>query len=337
MSAQKQPTPELFFDYIWGYQRTGALVAAIELDLFTAVGEGAETPAELAPRMKASERGLRILCDYLAVAGFLAKQNGRYRLTPDSATFLDRRSPACIAPAATFLTTTMLREAFSDVAAAVRKGGTVVGEEGTVAPEHPVWVEFARAMAPLAAMGAELTAALLQAKSAGAWKILDIAAGHGLYGITFAKHNRQATVTAVDWPNVLALAEKNARAAGVADRWSKLPGSAFEVEFGTGNDLVLITNFVHHFDVPTCEKFLRRVHAALKPGGRAVTLEFIPNPDRISPARAAQFSLIMLATTPSGDAYTFAELDTMARNAGFARSEFHALPPTDESVVVSFK
>ncbi|MGH9777640.1 MAG: class I SAM-dependent methyltransferase, partial [Candidatus Acidiferrales bacterium] len=137
--------------------------------------------------------------------------------------------------------------------------------------------------------------------------------------------------------NVLALAEENARAAGVAGRWQKRPGSAFEVEFGAGYDLVLITNFVHHFDPPTCEKFLQRVHAALKPGGRAVTLEFVPNDDRVSPPRAAQFSLVMLATTPSGDAYTFAELEAMARNAGFARSELHPLPPTDQSVVLSYK
>lgn len=338
MSAEKlQPRPELFFEYIWGYQRTGALKAAIELDLFTAIGEGAETPADLAKRVKASERGTRILCDYLAVAGFLTKQDGCYRLTPDSAAFLDRRSPACIGSTAAFLTSPLLREAFADVAAAVRKGGTVVGEEGTVAPEHPVWVEFARAMAPLAAMSAELIAELLQARSGGAWKVLDIAAGHGLYGITLARHNPKATVTAVDWPNVLSLAEENARAAGVADRWSKLPGSAFEVEFGEGYDLVLVTNFLHHFDPPSCEKFLQRVQAALKPGGRALTLEFVPNEDRVSPPRAAQFSLVMLCSTPSGDAYTFAELETMYRNAGFARSELHPLPPTDQSVVLSYK
>ncbi|MGH9787562.1 MAG: methyltransferase domain-containing protein [Candidatus Acidiferrales bacterium] len=338
MPAEKQQLrPDLFFEFVWGYQRTGALKAAIELDLFTAIGEGAETPADLAKQVKASERGTRILCDYLAVAGFLTKQKGRYRLTPDSATFLDRRSPACIGSTAAFLTSPMLREAFADVAAAVRKGGTVLGEEGTVAPEHPVWVEFARAMAPLAAMSAELISKLLKAESAGEWKVLDIAAGHGLYGITLARHNPKATVTAVDWPNVLALAEENARAAGVADRWTRRPGSAFAVEFGAGYDLVLVTNFLHHFDPPTCEKFLRRVHASLKPGGLAVTLEFVPNPDRVSPARAAQFSLIMLCSTPSGDAYTFAELEAMARNAGFARSQLHPLPPTDQSVVLSYR
>ena len=90
-------------------------------------------------------------------------------------------------------------------------------------------------------------------------------------------------------------------------------------------------------DPPTCTKFLRKVHTALKPGGRAAILEFVPNPDRVTPPTAAAFSLIMLAFTPSGDAYTFRELESMAREAGFSRVE---LSPTDvgvEQLVVAQK
>ncbi len=336
MSSQ-QPTPQLFFETVWGYQRTAALRAAVELDLFTAVGEGAATAKVLAERCQASERGVRILCDYLATLGFLTKQDGLYGLTPDSAAFLDRRSPAYLGTTVKFLTTPVLLEGFQTLTEAVRSGGTALKQEGTTAPEHPVWVEFARAMAPLAAMAAPGVAQRLNSQAAGPWKVLDIAAGHGLYGITLAKHNPKTEVVAVDWPSVLEVAEENARAAGVADRWRMCPGSAFAADFGEGYDVALLTNILHHFDPPTCEKLLRRVHAALKPSGRAVTLEFIPNPDRISPPRPAQFSLIMLSNTPSGDAYTFAELEQMCRNAGFTRSEFHPLPPTDQSVVISYK
>jgi hypothetical protein len=99
---------------------------------------------------------------------------------------------------------------------------------------------------------------------------------------------------------------------------------------------VLLTNFLHHFDPPTCEKLLRKVHAALKPGGKAVTLEFVPNEDRVSPPAAAAFSLMMLGSTAAGDAYTFSEFDTMFRNAGFSGSQIHALPGP-EKVIVSQK
>ena len=144
-------------------------------------------------------------------------------------------------------------------------------------------------------------------------------------------------VTAVDWSNVLEVAKENAEAAGVSDRYHTRPGSAFDVDYGTDYDIVLLTNFLHHFDVPTCESLLRKVRAALGDGGRAVTLEFVPNDDRVTPPQAAAFSMMMLGVTPSGDAYTFAELDQMFRNAGFARNELHELPPTIQRVVISHK
>lgn len=333
----QEPSPALFFETVNAYQRTEALKAAIELDLFTAIGEGATTAQALAPRCEASERGLRILCDYLVVIGFLTKDGNRYGLTPDSATFLDRRSRAYLGTAVKFLNSPLLTQGFKDVAGAVRKGGTAVSDEGIMAPEHLVWVEFARAMAPMMALSAALIARLLGAEAAQHWKVLDIAAGHGLFGITLAKHNPKAEIVALDWPNVLDVAKENAQTAGVASRFSTIPGSAFEVEYGGGYDLVLVTNFLHHFDPPTCEKLLRKVHAALAAGGRAVTLEFVPNDDRVSPPVPATFSLMMLGTVPAGDAYTFAEFERMFRNAGFTSSELHPLPPTFQHAIISHK
>jgi ubiquinone/menaquinone biosynthesis C-methylase UbiE len=208
---------------------------------------------------------------------------------------------------------------------------------GTIAPENPVWVKFARGMAPMMALPAELLARLVDQTADRKLKILDIAAGHGLYGIAFARNNPQASVVALDWPNVLEVAKENARNAGVADRYSTIEGSAFDVDLGTGYDLILLTNFLHHFDAPTNEKLLRKVHEALTDGGRAITLEFVPNEDRISPPDAAAFSVMMLGGTPAGDAYTFPELQRMFTNAGFAHSELHQLPPSIEQVVISQK
>jgi ubiquinone/menaquinone biosynthesis C-methylase UbiE len=328
-----QPSPELIFDTLNAYQRSAALRGAIELDLFTAIGEGAVTARDLAGKLKVSERGARILCDYLVVIGLLTKQGGRYGLTPDSAVFLDRRSPACVGSAVTFLNSPMLTGYFRDIAAVVRKGGAVQSAEGTMAADDPIWVEFARAMGPMMVMPAEFIADLV---GAGSGKVLDIAAGHGVFGISIARRNPKARIVALDWPAVLEVAKENAQQAGVANRYETLPGSAFDTDYGSGYDVVLLTNFLHHFDPPTCEKLLRKVHAALNPGGAAVTLEFVPNEDRISPPAAAAFSLMMLGSTASGDAYTFSELDRMFRNAGFSSSQAHALPGP-EKVIVSQK
>jgi precorrin-6B methylase 2 len=330
-------SPALFFDTVNAYQQTAAIKAAIDLDLFTAIAEGRESARQIAERCGASERGIRILCDYLTVLGFLTKQGDRYQLTADSAFFLDRRSPTFIGGITDFLLSPMLTAGFTDLAAAIRKGGTVMSEEGTVSTENPIWVEFARAMAPLQAMPAKLLTELLSPDPARKVKVLDVAAGHGMFGIAIAQQIPNAEITALDWPDVLEVAKENAERAGVIDRYRLLEGSAFDVDYGGDYDLILITNFLHHFDPKTCEKFLKRVHEALAEGGKAVTLEFVPNEDRVTPPEAAKFSLVMLGSTPQGDAYTFSELEEMFRNAGFSRSEIHALPPAINQVVISYK
>jgi ubiquinone/menaquinone biosynthesis C-methylase UbiE len=341
MSATSQPhapSPALIFDTLTAYQRTSALRAAIQLDLFTAIGEGKKTPAEIASRIQASEKGTRVLCDFLVIMGFLTKYANKYGLTADSAAFLDRKSPAYMGTVADFLGLIGQDSgAFNDLAAVVRKGGTLMEGEGTVNPDNPVWVNFAHSMAPLQAMPSELIAKMVDADAGRKCKVLDIAAGHGLFGIAIAKHNPNAEIVVLDWPAVLEVAQENARKAGVANRLSKLPGSAFDVDFGTGYNVVLITNFLHHFDIPTNEALLRKVHAALASGGLAITLEFIPNEDRVTPPSEASFSMMMLGTTAHGDAYTFAEYEKMFRGAGFARSEMRELSPLPQRVIVSYK
>lgn len=338
MSEQTiQPSPALIFDTINAYQRTAAIKGAIELDVFSQIATGHTTAASLAQACQATERGIRILCDYLVIIGFLNKSNDTYALTPDSALFLDSRSPAYMGHAVDFMLSPLLNDAFKDLAAVVRKGGTTLPGQGSITPDNPVWVEFARAMAALMAMPAQLIAQQIGVASDRPIKVLDIAAGHGLFGIALAQHHPNVEVTALDWPAVLAVAEENAEKFGVAARHHLLPGSAFDVDYGSGYDLILLTNFLHHFDPPTNETLLRKVHAALSADGRAVTVEFVPNADRVSPPQAASFSMTMLGTTPSGDAYTFAELERMFGNAGFARSEMFPLSGMPEQVIISYK
>jgi len=333
--TQSPPSPVLFLDTLVGYQRSAALKAAIELALFTAIGEGNLSAAAIAKRCAAAERGVRILCDYLVVAGFLTKSGVEYGLTSDSAVFLDRRSQSYIGSVAEFIASPMLIESFlSDPAEIVRRGGTLQGE-GSVTPDNRIWVAFARAMAPMIAQRAGEFAALADPEAGQAIKVLDIAAGHGLFGIAVAKRNPRAEITALDWDAVLDVARENAAKAGVASHFKTIAGSAFEADFGGPYDVVLLTNFLHHFDIAACEGLLRKVHAALVPGGRAVALEFVPNDDRVTPPGAAAFSFVMLGSTRAGDAYTFAEYRRMFEAAGFSQLALHELPPTDQRVVTA--
>ena len=336
-STANRPTPERIFGLMNAFQQTAALKSGIELDVFTAIGAGANTPALLAAKITASERGLRILCDYLTIMGLITKENGRYALTEESALFLDRRSPASLTAVTGFLGSTWHKKNIEALTDAVRKGGTAGVQGDNSKPQDEVWVAFAKSMAPLTVPAANFIAELIGAAEGKACSVLDIAAGHGNYGITIARKNPNAQIVAVDWPSVLAVAQENAQAAGVSGRYATRPGSAFETDLGSGYDLVLLTNIFHHFDMPTCETLMRRVYAALKPGGKAITLEFVPNEDRVTPPAAAAFSLNMLVGTDAGDAYTFSEYEKMFANAGFAKTALHPVTGMPQQVLISRK
>ena len=331
------PSPERFLDFTMAYRRTAVLRAAIQLDLFTALAEGPLDVATIAQRINSSPRGVRILCDALAALKVLQKDSGRYNLTMEASVFLSRLSPACMTDAMLFLSDPFIQSSFSNLAAAVRLGGPEQKGADVLAAEHAFWLDFGRAMAPMMSFPAEMIAQILGAARGEPWNVLDIAAGHGMFGIAIARHNPGATVTALDWPAVLEIAHTNAEAAGVAARHHLKPGSAFELDFGSGYHLVLVTNFLHHFDPPTNVALLRRVHAALVPGGRAAILEFVPNEDRLAPEFPVLFSLNMLVHTPSGDAYTFSELQRMTQSAGFQSCVPHPLTPGPQTLLVATK
>jgi len=215
-----------------------------------------------------------------------------------------------------------------------RTGRTVLPGGGNVEPENPIWVQFAETMAPMMGPLAAPLSALVLEGHAGPMRVLDIAAGHGLFGIEIAKQNPQARIAGLDWAPVLRVALDNARQAGVDDRYDMLPGSAFEVDFGGPYDAVLLTNFLHHFDQSTCVGLLKKVHAALRPGGRAAALEFVPNEDRVSPPIPAAFSMTMLASTAAGDAYPLSELTSMYHRAGFGGVTAHPIPMSPHTVVM---
>jgi len=329
-------TPERIFETLNAYQKTAALKTAIELDVFSAIAAGATTHASIAKRCEASERGIRILCDFLVINGFLIKIGQEYALADDSAVFLNRRSPAYIGAAAKFLALPEMMNLYQDLTAIVRAGTSLRGEASTAEPDSSKWVEFARSMSGLQRITAAALAETLDASAGEKWKVLDVAAGHGMYGVTIAKQNPNAEIFALDWPEVLKVAHENAKAAGVAARHHPIPGSAFEVDFGKDYDIVLLTGFLHHFDPQTIDTILRKAYAALKPNGRVVTVEFVPNEDRVSPPAPAAFSMIMLGTTRAGDAYPYSEYDQMFREAGFTLNELRH-GPGPQSFIISKK
>jgi hypothetical protein len=315
------------------YQTTAALVAAVKLDIFSLVGAGSNTIDLLSSVTGASVRGLRILCDYLTVIDLLNKKDSIYDLTPQAKRYLDSSSSAAVSSSIDFFAAPeMISLLLNDPVSYVRQGGAV--GLGNLSPDDPIWVRFAKAVVPFAAPAAKRVAVYVSALKERPRTILDIAAGHGLYGIEVARVCEDATVTAVDWDSVLSVARANAAKVGLDHRYITIPGSAFDVEWGRGFDLILVPNFLHHFSRDECITLLRKTRDSLSPKGQALIVEFVPNEDRVSPPLQAMFAFWMLASTPSGDAYTFNDLESMAFDAGFARITARALLPTPQTLVI---
>jgi hypothetical protein len=274
--------PIWLLDEFRAFERALALRTAIEMDLFTRIAAGANTIRTLAAAVHASERGLGALCDYLAVQGHLLKRGARYSLSLNARLYLTATSPAYLGCAAKFLAGDATVAAFCGLRQTVERGAGSADLD---------WLEYARSMAPLARPVAEFAATELKvdSDSAGPIQVLDIAAGHGLYGIAIAAQNPAAHVFALDSTEVLEVAIENARQAGVAGRYHPIHGDAFQASIG----------------------------AALKPAGRIALIDFILNADRVSPAPDASFALTLLATSARGRVYTFQEYSQMLRAAGF--------------------
>ena len=245
------------------YQKTAALIAAVKLNIFSMIGPDTMSLGDLVSRTGASCRGLRILCDYLTVLGLLKKEQAHYSLTHVARTFLDKSSPFARGKIVDFVAAPeMIDLFFRDPASYVRNGGsTGLGQRlagssglGSLCQGHGAIRGFKR-----------------QARRSPCrrfldpppYTVLDIAAGHGLYGIEVAKALPSALITAVDWAPVLTVAKANAEAAGVADQFRVVAGSAIELDWGCDFDLIFLPNFLHHFDFETCTSLLRKARAQL--------------------------------------------------------------------------
>jgi ubiquinone/menaquinone biosynthesis C-methylase UbiE len=297
------------------FERSLALRTAVELDLFTLIGGGTDTVAALAAATGAAERGIRILCDYLTIAGHLTKKPPRYNLTPSSATFLTTTSPSFIGAAVRFLASDRNVAAFLQLGRSVKDGGAPAAAQ--TIPDTAAWVAFAHFMTGLARPIADAAAAALELDANQPMQVLDIAAGHGEYGLAVLARNPKAHVYALDSQEVLEVAAGNAARADVAERYHAIPGDAFQTPFRGPYELIIAANFAHHFDRATNVVFFGKCLGALSPYGRLLLIDFVPNDDRVSPHADAAFALTMLATTAKGDAYTFGEFSGMLQEAGF--------------------
>ncbi len=285
------------------FQESRVLLTALELDVFTALGEGA-TAGQIAERLGTDPRATEMLLNALVAIGALVKRDGELRCTSESKALGPMR--------AGMLHSVHLWDTWSTLSACV-KSGRSVPRGAEVFPE-------ARTRAFIAAMHARAQENAAQTvRLAGihdAQKMLDVGGGSGAYAIAFAQACPELQAEILDLDAVVPLAEEYIRAAGLQSRVRVRPGDMRTVEFGEGFDLVLLSAVCHMFGESENRALIQRSARALVKRGHLVIREFILDEDRTAPPFAALFALNMLVGTEHGNAYTESEYRTWMTEAG---------------------
>lgn len=326
-AATPLPTFSDLMQTMQGFQESRILLTAIELDIFTAVGQGA-TAAQAASRIGTNARATETLLNALAAVGALTKKNGAFHNTPDSRRYLVAGSPDNRRPA--LMHTVDMWRAWAALTECVRNGAAVLPPK--LEERDQQWTEnFIAAMH----RGAEGTAGrVVRAVGvAGVRRMLDIGGGSGAYSIAFAKANPRLRAEVLDLASVVPIAQKHIDAAGLADRVITRVGDLRSDDFGRDYDLILLSAICHMLSPEENQDLFRRCRQALAAGGRLVIRDFILEPDKTAPRFAAVFAINMLVGTERGSTYTEAEYAAWLAAAGFP--EPTRLDPSGDLIVAA--
>jgi C-methyltransferase len=340
MSGPQLPQgPAAFFQLSGGAQATALLSTAVSLGVFPAIADGATKLDDIAARINAPARSTRILLNGLVAIGLLTKSGQSFALSALADAMLVPGRPGYMGEMLNVSAGEMMWKALGKLKEAVQSGGSVLDEHAET-PRHPFWEIFAKSTAGFSAFSATAVEKAVHAflASKPTARVLDVAAGSGMYGFTIAK-NPNVKLTTLDWPNVLVHTKRRAAELGVdAKRVKYIEGDLFEVDWEGPYDVIVMSQIYHHFDGPTCAALTKKVAASLAPGGKVVVQDFLTDDEVRNPA-AALFSVTMLVWTRQGEAYTLEDYERWLVDAGLSAPKvvLPEGPPSPSTILVADK
>lgn len=316
--------PDRWDQMIRGFQPSRCILTALELDIFTAVGDGASAE-EIGKKIDANARAVSMLLNALVSLGLLTKAGEQYRNTADSARFFVRGSKdnqRC-----GLLHTANIWHRWSTLTEAVRRGTRV-----PVDRDQPGWTQnFIAGMQRNAKHRAPLMVKNLG--TAGIRRILDLGGGSGAYSIAFAKASPDVHCDILDLPDVVPLTLEYVKNAGVSTQISFRPGDMLRDDLGSNYDVIMLNAICHMFSEEQNQQLFRRARHALAPRGRLAMQDFILNNEKTGPQHAALFALNMLVGTEAGASYSEAEYAAWMKAAGFSAVSRINLPGPSDLIV----
>lgn len=317
MTTSAPVTPERIMQFAWGYVPPLVLEAAIRHRVFDVLEGGPKTITQVHKETGASERGLTAVMNALVGMGFLAKNHeDLFSLTPESSTFLVSTKPSFhggfLRHASGQLIPKWLH--LNEVVETGRPVSAVNLEEAG----SDFFQQFVNDIFPMSYPAAQTLSRHLSADAV--LRVLDLAAGSGVWSIALAQGSEKATVTVVDWPEVIPVTRKTVSRFGLAERYSYIAGDLLQADFGSGHTVATLGHILHSEGRDRSRELLKKTFQALAPGGTIAVAEFLVNADRTGPLNGLFFAVNMLVNTDSGDTYSFEEISSWLKEAGFVNS-----------------
>lgn len=335
-------TPERIMQFTWGFVPPLVLEAAIRHRVFDVLDAGPKTVKETMEATGASERGLRSIMNVLVGLNFLAKVDGdRYALTPESDAFLVSGKPGFQGGLLTHVSRQLIPN-WLQLTEVVGTGKPVaaVNQEG---PGVEFFQQFVTDIFPMSYPSAKVLAEHLplhQPNGGGGGgdakvRVLDLAAGSGVWGIALAQRSENVTVTAVDWANVLPATRATVARFGLTDRFVFLGGDLLEADFGQEHNVAVLGHILHSEGEARSRTLLHKTFEALAPGGTIAIGEFLVNQDRTGPVVSLFFAANMLVNTDHGDTFSFEEISGWLAEAGFTNPRLLEAPGPSPMVLAT--
>jgi 3-hydroxy-5-methyl-1-naphthoate 3-O-methyltransferase len=311
-----QVTPERLMQFGSAYAPPLIIGAAARNKVFDTLAGGPKTVEEVAKATGCSIRGLRAIMNALVGLDLLSKQGSKYSLSPESEAFLVSNKPGTLAG---FFPMNMKRliPLWLKLDEIVRTGRPAEARN----QEHPgteFFTELVENIIPASYASAQALADHLKvAEAKQPIRVLDVAAGSGIWGIALAQKSSQLQVTAVDWAGMIPTTKQITQKFGVADRFKFIEGDIGEADFGSGYDIATLGHILHSEGQDRSRHLLKKTFEALKHGGTIAIGDWLVNDERTEPLPALIFAVTMLVNTEEGDTFSFEEIKSWLEEAGF--------------------
>ena len=318
-ARKNQVTPERLMQFGFAYAPPLIIAAAVSNKVFDLLDSGSKTVDQISKETGASVRGLRMLMNALVGLELLKKdRHQKYSLTPESAAFLVSNKPGALAGFFR-LNVTQLVSKWLQLGDVVRTGrpAQAVNQEGEGTEFFSGLVEN---IIPMSYATAQTLADHLKlAKAKNEVRVLDLAAGSGIWGIVLAQTSPRVRVTAVDWAGMIPTTKRITQKFGVGARFKFIEGDLLEADFGKDYNVATLGHILHSEGEERSRQLLKKTFRAVKSGGTIAIAEWLVNDERTQPLPPLMFAVQMLVNTEEGDTFSFNEIERWLEEAGFKK------------------